>query len=147
VAQERRDPAINAQALHALPPTKKTRGRPKKREMPALPNMPMSESERAIFEFWMEEFKAEHPDLSGTDELLLFLAGIEFIKYLRVQAEELETGKVISMARQHPGVNMRALLDQLSVTRKARTQGSKPSETDEKSREAKDFLMGFSSRN
>jgi hypothetical protein len=76
-----------------------------------------------------------------TDYLILHLAGLEYIKYLRVVAEELETGKVISMARQHPGVNMRALLDQLSVTRKARTsRGQKEEDSD--AQEIRDFFMG-----
>lgn len=124
-------------------PTEKKVGRPPKLVMPDLPQMPMTDGEQAMFDFWIAAFKEQYPDLVPTDHLLLYLAGLEFIKYLRVIAEELETGKVISMARQHPGVNMRALLDQLSVTRKARTTG-KPSEdeTTKETREKLDRLFG-----
>lgn len=118
----------NAKALP--PPDPKTRkvGRPVKVQMPDLPKLPMEPHEQELFDYWIAAFKEQYPDLAPTDHLLLHLAGLEYIKYLRVIAEELETGKVISMARQHPGVNMRALLDQLSVTRKARTTGQKPSD-------------------
>lgn len=107
----------------------------------------MSDSERALFDFWLAAYKEQYPDMVPTDHLLLHLAGLEYIKYLRVIAEELETGKVISMARQHPGVNMRALLDQLSVTRKARNTG-KPTEdeTAKETREKLDQLFGHGRR-
>lgn len=106
--------------------------------------MPLTEPEQALFDFFLEAHRQQYPDLTPTDNLLLWLAGIEFIKYLRVVAEELETGKVISMARQHPGVQMRALLDQLSVTRKARTAGKQAENPEEK--ELRDFFLGLSAK-
>lgn len=125
------------------PPKKREAGRPNNLVMPDLPRLPMTDVERGLFDYFLEAYKRQYPDLTPTDHLMLFLAGVEFIKYLRVVAEELETGKVISMARQHPGVNMRALLDQLSVTRKARTAGKKTDE-DPDARELRDFFMGMS---
>lgn len=102
--------------------------------------MPMTEVEQNLFDFFLAAYKDQYPDLTPTDQLTLHLAALEYIKYLRVVREELETHKVISMARQHPGVNMRALLDQLSVTRKARTaRGQKPE--DEEARELREFFM------
>lgn len=118
-------------------------GRPAKLVMPDLPKMPMTDVEQGLFDYFMAAYKEQYPDMVPTDHLLLHLAGLEYIKYLRVVAEELETGKVISMARQHPGVNMRALLDQLSVTRKARTTGRKPEE-DPEARELREFFMDMS---
>jgi hypothetical protein len=113
--------------------------------MPALPEMPMTDVERDLYEYFMESYKQQYPDMVPTDLLLLHLAAVEYVKYLRILAEELETGKVISMARQHPGVNMRSLLDMLSVTRKARTIRQKPEE-DPEAKELKDFLMGMSNK-
>lgn len=128
---------FDTKPLNASPRDRKV-GRPPKLEMPDLPDMPMTPSEKAMFDFWIAAFREQYPDLVPTDHLLLYLAGLEFIKYLRVIAEELETGKVISMARQHPGVNMRALLDQLSVTRKARTTGQK--QDDDTTKQAQEQL-------
>lgn len=118
-------------------------GRPAKLTMPDLPAMSMTDVEQGLFDYFMQAYQEQYPDLLPTDLLLLHLAALEYIKYLRVVAEELSTGKVISMARQHPGVNMRALLDQLSVTRRARTARSKPDE-DEDAKELKAFFMGMS---
>lgn len=120
-------------------------GRPKKLSMPNLPAMSMTDAEQALFDYFMAAYQEQYPDLLPTDLPLLYLAGLEFIKYLRVIEEELASGKVMSMARQHPGVSMRALLDQLSVTRRARISRSKPDE-DEDAKELKAFLMGMSSK-
>jgi len=109
-----------------------------------MPDMPMEPIEKQLFHYFIESFHIEYPDLTPTDNLLLFLAATEFIKYLRVTAEELESHTVISMARQHPSVNMRALLDQLSVTRKARNSSNKPPE-DDRVVEAKNLFKAMSS--
>jgi hypothetical protein len=137
-----------AQALRVKPlteteaPKERSAGRPAKLVMPELPKMAMTEPEQALFDYFLAAFQQQYPDLTPTDLLLLHLAALEYVKYLRVVAEELETGKVISMARQHPGTNMRALLDQLSVTRKARTAGKK--EEDPEAAELREFFMGMS---
>lgn len=120
-------------------------GRPKKLTMPPIPQMAMNEVEQPLFDYFMQSYQEQYPDLLPTDLLLLYLAGLEFIKYLRVVAEELESGKVMSMARQHPGISMRALLDQLSVTRRARTQRAKPDD-DEEAKEIREFFLQMSSR-
>ncbi|GHO44543.1 hypothetical protein [Ktedonospora formicarum] len=106
----------------------KKSGRPKKLEMPALPQAlfdGMTELERAHFFYFVDAYREEYPDLTPTDVLNLHMAGLEYISYLRIQAQQISTGEVISQARQHPGVQMRALLDQLSVTRKQRQQQNK----------------------
>lgn len=115
--------SINVKPLTTSEPVKAGRGRPRNLIAPPMPDMPMSTGESSLFHYFVEAYKEQYPDMVPTDHLILYLAGLEFIKYLRVVQEELETNKVISMARQHPGVNMRALLDQLSVTRKARNSG------------------------
>ena len=135
---------LTAKPLTTIQPaTPRSAGRPAKLVMPDLPQMPMTDVEQALFDYFLTAYKSEYPDMTPTDHLMLHLAGLEYIKYLRVVSEELETGTVISMARQHPGVNMRALLDQLSVTRKARTAGKKEADSDDE-KELKDFFMSMS---
>ena len=147
---QKKQPINDTQSLRVHPltetePSKRSVGRPSKLTMPDLPRMPMTDVEQSLFDYFIEAYKQQYPDMVPTDHLLLHLAGLEYIKYLRVVAEELETGKVISMARQHPGVNMRALLDQLSVTRKARTsRGTKEEEPE--AAELRDFFMGLSKK-
>lgn len=135
---------VVARPITSVEPARpKAVGRPAKLARPEMPEMPMSETEHKLFNYFLDAYNEQFDDLTPVDQLTLFLAAIEFIKYLRVAREELETGKVISMARQHPGTNMRALLDQLSVTRKARTAGKK-SDEDEGAKELRDFFMGMS---
>lgn len=122
---------FSARELKADQPQEQKPGRKKKPSMPTLPTLDMSDFEREWFTYFREVYQAEYPDLTDADKLLLFLAAIEFIKYLRVAGAELATGEVISQARQHPGTQMRALLDQLSVTRKARQR--QPKEEDDPS--------------
>jgi hypothetical protein len=107
-------------------------GRPKKLKMPPLPAGiwdGMAELEQQHYDYFVGAFRAEYPTLSAADLLCLQQAAIEYINLLRVQAQQLSTGQVISMARQHPGVQLRQWLDMLSVTRKQRrnpdTEGSR----------------------
>ncbi len=82
-------------------------GRPEKLVMPPLPEMRMTDLERDLFDYFLASYQQQYPDLVPTDFILLHLAALEYIKWLRIIAEELETGRVISQARQHPAVNMR----------------------------------------
>jgi hypothetical protein len=109
--------------------------------MPPLPELQMSEAEKPMYDYFIDAYLDENPDLTRSDKILLSLAGIEYIKYLRVAAKELETGEVISMARQHPYTNMCRLLEQLSVTRRARKKTGQTE--DDPAREAfLNFLNG-----
>jgi len=117
-------------------------GRPKKLEVPPMPDFPMEEDEKKLYTFFIEAHRQEYAPLSGTDEIHLILAAVAYINALRVAQEELKTGQVISMARQHPMVQMRAELDLLSFTRKARTQG-KSQESPELA-QARKMLLGMS---
>lgn len=116
-------------------------GRPAKLVMPPLPHMPMSPVEQDLYDFFIAAYHEDYPDLTATDHLLLQLAGYEYIKFLRLISEELESGKLVSMARQHPGVQFRALLDQMSVTRRSRIAHGKPDDDAEGAKEIRDFFM------
>lgn len=119
------------------------RGRKPKLEVPPFPDFPMAEDEKKLYEFFIESHRLEYAPLSYTDEIHLQLAAVAYINSLRVAQEELRSGQVISMARQHPLVQMRAELDLLSFTRKARTQG-KTQESPEM-KQAREHLMKLSS--
>lgn len=140
---EHREPTINAKPVENALPATRGRGRPPRIQQPPLPQMEMSEQEHAMQTFFIESYRLDYPDMLPTDLILLQLASFEYIKYLRVVQEELATGKVISMARQHPGVNMRALLDQMSVTRRARNSGSRQNDTNKDDQELRDALMSI----
>lgn len=143
---QKHEPEIPVSPITLAPISETKRGRKPKLVAPPLPAMPgMNEDEALLFDFFQEAIKAQYPDLTQFDLLILHLAAVEYIKYLRVAARELETKQVISMARQHPGVNMRALLDQLSVTRKARTGNTKDT-GDDLDKEARAALLGLSRR-
>lgn len=110
---------FTVKSLSPAPATPRT-GRPPKPKMPPLPRFELSAFEQEWFDYFFAVFQAEYQDMTESDRLLLFLASIEFIKYLRVAGEELASGEVISQARQHPGTQLNALLDRLATTRKAR---------------------------
>lgn len=95
-------------------------GRPRKKPMPPLPNFQMNELEQQWFDWIIDSYLHEFPDLTDTDKMQLPLLAIEYIKYLRVAAFELESGQTLTMARMHPFTNLKGLMEQLAVTRKAK---------------------------
>lgn len=114
-------------------------GRPRKSEMPPMPALQVTPLEKQMYDYFISAYLEEYPDLTPSDKILLQLAAIEYIKYHRVAAQELESGQVISMARQHPYTQMRGLLDSMAVTRKQRkrdgSDDTTASETQAKLRE------------
>jgi hypothetical protein len=70
---------------------------------------------------------------------------LEYVNLIRVQAMQLKSRQVLSMARQHPGVQLRQWLDQMACTRKARTAGKSPSQDDQDRASLKELLKGLSS--
>lgn len=140
----RANPSVDAEPILELelPRTVSTGGRPKRlRPMPVMEGL--SETEKILFDDFIAEYLQEYPDITPTDYRMLYLVAIEYIKYLRIVSKELKTGKVLSMARQHPGTNMRALQDQLSITRKARNHG-KPPESGEDAEKLRQVLYQLS---
>lgn len=137
------NPGVETQPITALDKTI-TPGAGRRHKLAPMPMLPMSEAEVTLFQGFIQEYLDLYPDLTPVDYRLLYLAATEYIKYLRVTRAELDTGTVINMARQHPGVNMRALLDQLSVTRRSRTKPGAPQEPDGDAAELKELLLGLS---
>jgi len=117
-------------------------GRPRKLKMPPLPQAildGMTELEHKHFDYFLESFRDQYPDLTAADQIMLVQAALEYINTLRVQATQLSTGQVITMSRQHPGVQMRAYMDQLSITRKSRKPTERSAEDD-----TRDWLTALS---
>jgi hypothetical protein len=101
--------------------------------------------ERDHFDFFVAAYQKDYPAMSPSDCLCLYQAALEYINLLRVQAMQLKTKQVLSMARQHPGVQLRQWLDQMACTRKARTAGKSPSAEDQERASLKELLKGLSS--
>lgn len=100
-------------------------GRPRKLEMPPMPAALMegfTELEREHFTFFVEAYKADYGIKKPSDFIALYMAACEYIQLLRINATSAKTGEVITAARQHPGVQLRAWLDSMGSTRKQRKE-------------------------
>ena len=117
-------PSLKVVKLEDRAETETKRGRRAALKFPALPQAffdAMTSLEKEHFDFCVAAVKlACGKDLTPLDELCINMVALEYVNLLRVYATQLANGEVISQARQHPGVQMRAWLDNLSVNRKAR---------------------------
>lgn len=125
-----RNPADKPELLVVTPLQRveepKRPGRPRKpAENPPLPTLELNAAETALFDDFQATVLKEYPDITRLDKYILYLAAIEYIKYVRMGQDELKTGQLITMSRQHPGTQFARLIDMLSVSRKAR-QKAKP---------------------
>lgn len=123
---ERKSPASKPDLLVLQPvgAAPKKRGRPRTALTPlSLDGMSAPETER--YELFLNYMRSEYDDLTPFDNLLVELAAIEYVKYLRWLAKEIKTGETASMARQNPGVQMRENLKMLSIWRKDRAAAPK----------------------
>ena len=111
-------------------------GRPRKLVPPPPPNFSCNDAEEQHYTYFIQAFNKEYPDMTATDQITLQLLAAEYIKYLRMLANEIESGQLVSMARQSPGTQYCRLLDMLSVTRKARVSGrsTKPDDNEDTKR-------------
>lgn len=135
---------LDTKPLTETVPTRfKGAGRPRKLIMPDLPKMEFTATEQEMFDYFLDAYHAEYSDMTPTDELILHLAAVTYIKYLRLIAEEIKTGKLVTQSRQHPGIELRGLLDQLSFTRKARITNKRDSSSEEE-QELRQFFMSLS---
>lgn len=137
------NPNVDAVPITELSEPRKVKTKGKSKRLAAMPHLDgFTGVEQFLFDGFIQEYLDEYTDMSASDYRILFLAGVEYIKLLRIMAEELRSNHVLAMSRQHPGVNMRALLDQLSATRKQRVRG-KPTEPEE-AQEIRDMLLSLS---
>lgn len=104
-------------------------GRKPKLKYPPLPAEileAMTDLEREHFEYFIEAIKQDNK-LRPSDYIGLYAAGLEYVAYLRLQASQIASGQLVTMSRQHPGVQLRAWLDTMSFSRRKDT-GSKKDE-------------------
>lgn len=111
-------------------------GRPPVAKEPKKPDFHFTEEEQERYDWFIKCYQDEYPDLTPSDKLILELAGVAYIKLLRMCVVEIETGQLITMARQNPSTDFTRFLDMLSVTRKQR-QRTAPAPNDD----ATDELM------
>lgn len=141
-----RNPTDRPKALEVNPvklaPAVKKVGRPRARIEPRLPQFDLEPDENVLYDTFMASFINDNPDIKDypSDMLLLPLAAVEYIKYLRVIGQELSSREAITMARQHPATQFFRILDMMHVTRKARSKTVKPKEDDE----TENFLKALS---
>ena len=102
----------------------------------------MSSLEREHFTYFVEACRQEYPDLTPFDLVSLNMAAMSYIDSLRLAATQMKSRELVTMSRQHPAVQCRAWMDQLSVTRKAR-KTTNPEDEDKKN--TRSMLMGLSS--
>lgn len=127
-------------------PSRITTGRKPKLKMPPLPQGlldGMTELEQQHFWYMIDAYQQDYPSMKPTDIICLYQAALEYVNTLRVQAKQLKSGEVISMARQHPGVQMRAWLDMMDVTRKARTRTGKSNEDSDEVKQIRDAFKAL----
>lgn len=121
-------PAPKPNTMHVLPvseaaPVPAQRGRPRRLKYPPIPNEVlegMTPLEQEHFEFFIESIRADYKITLPSDQIALYMAALEYVNLLRVQAHQLKSGEVITAARQHPGVQLRAWLDSMAATRAKR---------------------------
>lgn len=98
-------------------------GRPPKLKMPPLPRDLMegyTPLEREHFEFFVEAIKQDYGITKPSDYIGLYMAACEYVQLLRINATSAKSGEVLTAARQHPGIQVRAWLDMMGSTRKQR---------------------------
>ena len=110
------------------------RGRPAKLEMPPIPQAVldgMDETERAHFEHFVASYSQAYKDTHGgkltpTAEINIVQAGLDYVHLWRLQAKQMTEHDIVSQARQHPGVQVRAWLASAGLQEKDMEAPKKP---------------------
>ena len=125
-------------------PEEKKNGRPKKTVLPAIPGEvyeQLSDIEKEHFDFLVLALKKELPNISPLEQICVVLAAMEYINTLRLEVEQLKTGRLVTMSRQHPAMQLRAWIDAALK----RHKNKKEVDEDEKNRnEFRNALLGLS---
>lgn len=102
--------------------------------MPAIPQAVldgMTPLEREWFQFFVEAIKVDYGITKASDYIALYMAALDYVILWRVQAVQLATGELMTAARHHPGAHLRAWLDSMSTTRKARKEAPASAEDEQ----------------
>lgn len=125
-------------------------GRPSKLVMPPLPQEildGMKPIEIAHFEFFRDGYLEAYVNKYGkqptpTAQICIVQASLDYINLLRLQAEQMKSGNLVSQARQHPGVQVRAWLQSIGLQEKDYEEGKKTDGKDD----TRAMLLGLSER-
>lgn len=100
-------------------------GRPQALEMPAIPQPildGMDELEQQHFyhfiQAYTDAYKRKYRKLTPTAEIGIVQAALDYVHLWRLQAEQMQSGKLVSQARQHPGTSLRAWLQSAGLQEK-----------------------------
>jgi hypothetical protein len=101
--------------LQAKP--KRGPGRPKAVHPPTPPQFEwQNDYERDLYEWLVDRYPVDYPGLKDTDLVFLYIAAAETVKYMRLLGTEIQSGELVTMARQHPGQMLARILDSLLGT-------------------------------
>ena len=112
--------------------------------IPGYNSAALTADEKVARAHFIDAFTADYDINTPSDRLILSLAASEYVKSLRLQEKELETGTILTAARQHPINQLLRLLEAMDATRKARQQ-AKPGNKDEEN-ELREWLLSKSVR-
>jgi hypothetical protein len=92
----------------------------------------MSALEKEHFEYFLyayeQAYERRYGRLTPTARINITQAGLDYIHLLRLQGEQFQSRKLVSQARQHPGVQLRAWLAAAGLQERDIEQ---PKQTDE----------------
>jgi hypothetical protein len=104
----------------------------------------MSELEREHFEFFIQAYEQayerKYGKLTPTAQINITQAGLDYIHLWRMQGEQMRSKTLVSMARQHPGVQIRAWLTACGLCEKDLEQPKQAKDSDDF---AKNALLGL----
>lgn len=127
------NPPMDVTPISSPAQRKKKMGRPPTLEFPPLPQEildGMSELEQQHFDYFCSAYELAYQKKYGkitpTARINITQAGLDYIHLWRLQTEQMTTKKLVSMARQHPGVQVRAWLASAGLQEKDMEQALKP---------------------
>lgn len=129
-------------------PEEKKNGRPKKPSLPAIPGEVyenLSAIEKEHFDYLVNALKRELPNISPLEQICVLLAAMEYINTLRLEVEQLKTGRLVTMSRQHPAMQFRAWID--AALKRHKNKTPKENEDEKNRNEFRDALLGLSASN
>lgn len=131
----------------AAPPRQKKAGRKATLVQPPIPIEVlegMSELEQEHFDFFVaayeQAYERKYGKLTPTAQINITQAGLDYIHLWRMQAEQMRSKTLVSMARQHPGVQIRAWLTACGLCEKDLEQPKQAKNDDDF---AKNALLGL----
>jgi len=90
------------------------------------PTFKLHEDEQQLYKDFIDEVIADYANLKNSDKRQLDLAATEYILAVRLQADEIETGRVHLSQRFSHLQHMRTLLNDMGLSRSSRMKEKQP---------------------